>query len=156
MQAYYEGWLATGCPLVTTTGQANNNAQMMVPDYTKSKNPTGYYLCIRRCQGCHDRDQDCHFDASRTCCRAYGPAALRRVMGDHVVRALDYNSGFCSNDNGCSYTLGGCHCDKPNQEEGCNYHYPLNPNDDSLRYKVIWNQNKHQPRAFESLLAMEK
>jgi hypothetical protein len=157
LQAYYEGLMATGCPLVTTTGQANNNAQMMVPEYTKDKKPTGHYLCIRRCQGCHDYNNDCHFEVAQACCRAYGPAALRRVEGDYVVRASDYNAGWCEADNGCKYSIGsGCHCEKSNEEEGCNYDFPLNPNDESLKYKVIWNQHdSHRPREFESLLAME-
>lgn len=158
LQAYYEGWLATGCPLVQTQGQANNNAQMMVPEYTKDKKATGRYLCIRRCQGCHDYNHDCHFEVGQACCRAYGPSALRRVGGDHVMRAPDYNSGWCDADNGCKYSVGsGCHCEKSNDEDGCDYHFPLNPNDDSLKYKVIWKQQgSHPQRDFDSLLAMEK
>lgn len=159
LQAYYQGWMATGCPLVMTTGQKNNNAQMMVPEYTKDKKPTGHYLCIRRCQGCHDYNNDCHFEAAQACCRAYGPSALRRVQGsDHVIRAPDYNSGWCDADNGCKYSISsGCHCERSNEEEGCNYDFPLNPNDESLKYKIIWNQqDSHHPREFESLLAMEK
>jgi len=156
LQAYYEGWRAHGCPLVVTTGQPNNNAQMMVPEYTKSKDPTGRYLCIRRCQGCHDHDNDCHFDAARACCRAYGPSALRRVMGDYVVRASDWNSGWCDADNGCKFTApSGCHCEKSNQEEGCHYDFPLNPTDaKDLKYKVIWDQHSHRPQ-FESMLERE-
>jgi hypothetical protein len=158
LQAYYEGWMAHGCPLVTTSGQQNNNAQMMVPEYTKDKKPTGSYLCIRRCQGCHDYNNDCHLEVGQACCRAYGPSALRRVKEDFVVRAHDYNSGWCDANNGCKYAVGsGCHCEKSNEEEGCNYCFPLNPKDESLKYKVIWNQkDSHRPRDFESLLAMEK
>jgi hypothetical protein len=158
LQGYYEGWKATGCPLVVTTGQLNNNAQMMVPEYTKSKQPTGRYLCIRRCQGCHDYNNDCHFDASQACCRAYGPSALRPGAGDYVVRATDWNSGWCSNDNGCKYSVGsGCHCEKMNEEGGCNYEFPLNPNEASLKYKIIWKQQgSHSPRDDESFLAMAK
>lgn len=156
LQAYYEGWMATGCPLVTTTGQANNNAQMMVPEYTKEKKHTGHYLCIRRCQGCHDYNNDCHFEVAQACCRAYGPSALRPVSGDFVIRAADYNSGWCDPNNGCQYSIGsGCHCEKSNQEEGCKYEYPLNPNDASLKYKIIWNQHDSH-RTFDSMLAMEK
>jgi hypothetical protein len=157
LQAYYEGWMATGCPLVMTTGQANNNAQMMVPEYTEEKKPTGHYLCIRRCQGCHDYNNDCHFEVGQACCRAYGPSALRRVSRDFVVRAADYNAGWCDADNGCEYSIGsGCHCEKSDREEGCNYNFPLNPNDASLKYKVIWNQHDHHPKDFDSKLAMEK
>jgi hypothetical protein len=158
LQAYYEGWLENGCPLVTTNGQANNNAQMMVPEYTKEKKPTGHYLCIRRCHGCHDYNNDCHFEVAQACCRAYGPSALRPVAGGYVIHAHDYDSGWCG-DNGCQYSVGsGCHCEKSNQEEGCNYKYPLNPDDPSLKYKVIWNQHdSHRPReTFDSMLAMEK
>jgi len=158
LQAYYEGWMATGCPLVMTTGQANNNAQMMVPEYTKDRKPTGHYLCIRRCRGCHDYNNDCHFEVAQTCCRAYGPSALRPDSEDYVIRAPDYNSGWCASDNGCQYSIGsGCHCEKSNQEEGCNYDFPLNPNDASLKYKIIWSQHdSHRPRDFDSMLAMEK
>lgn len=158
LQAYYEGWMGTGCPLVLTTGQVNNNAQMMVPKYTKEQKPTGQYLCIRRCRGCHDYNNDCHFEAAQACCRAYGPSALRPVKGDYVVRAPDYNSGWCDVESGCKYSIGsGCHCEKSNDEEGCNYRYPLNPNDESLKYKIIWNQrDPHRPRDFDSMLEMEK
>jgi len=159
LQAFYEGWMATGCPLVVTTGQVNNNAQMMVPEYTKEKKATGHYLCIRRCHGCHNYNNDCHFEVARACCSAYGPSALRPVPGDYVIHAQDYNSGWCDANNGCQYSVGsGCHCEKSNQEEGCNYEYPLNPNDASLKYKIIWNQHdSHRPRdSFDSMLAMEK
>lgn len=158
LQAYYQGWSATKCPLVTTTGQANNNAQMMVPEYTKDKKPTGHYLCIRRCQGCHNYNNDCHLEVGQACCRAYGPSALRRVWGDFVERASDYNSGWCDSDNGCQYSITtGCHCEKTNEEKGCDYEFPLNPNDASLKYKIIWNQHdSHRPRDFQSMLAMEK
>jgi hypothetical protein len=156
LQAYYEGWTAHGCPLVTTSGQKNNNAQLMVPEYTNQKKPTGRYLCIRRCQGCHDYNEDCHLEVGQACCRAYGPSALRRVRGDFVQRAQDYGSGWCGANNGCEYSVAsGCHCNKSNQEEGCDYRFPLNPNDESLKYKILWSQDSHRPRGFESMLAME-
>lgn len=145
MQAYYEGWKATGCPLVRTTGQSNNDAQLMVPEYNpSSKQHTGYYLCIRRCNGCHNYKDDCHYDAGRACCRSYGPSALVRDWAtDRVSRAPDWNSGWCDWDNGCKYfAFQGCMCTNSNEEAGCNYDYPMNPKDAYwLKYKIIWNQH---------------
>jgi len=79
-------------------------------------------------------------------------------MGDFVQRAQDYGSGWCDANNGCEYSVAsGCHCSKSNQEEGCDYRFPLNPNDKSLKYKILWSQkDSHRPRGFESMLAMEK
>jgi hypothetical protein len=144
LQAYYEGWKAIGCPLVVTSGQDNDNAQLMVPEYTRDKRVTGYYLCIRRCNGCHSYENDCHYDAGGACCRAYGPSALKRNWETgFVTRATDWNSGWCDWDNGCYYQAGyGCVCAKSNEEEGCNYDYPANPKDAYwLKYKIIWNQH---------------
>jgi hypothetical protein len=144
LQAYYEGWKAIGCPLVVTSGQDNDNAQLMVPEYTRDKKVTGYYLCIRRCNGCHSYENDCHYDAGAACCRAYGPSALKRDWETgFVTRATDWNSGWCDWDNGCYYKAGyGCVCAKSNEEEGCNYDYPANPKDAYwLKYKIIWNQH---------------
>lgn len=143
MQAYYEGWKAFTCPLVVTTGQTNNNAQMMAAEYTKDKQATGYYLCIRRCNGCHNYHEDCHYDFSG-CCRSYGPSVLKRGWStDFVTRAGDWESGWCNWDNGCYYQVGlGCVCGKSNEENGCNYDYPLNPKDATwLKYKILWNQH---------------
>jgi hypothetical protein len=146
LQAYYEGWKATGCPLVKTTGQSNDNAQLMVPEFTPAKQPTGYYLCIRRCNGCHHYSDDCHYDAGSACCRSYGPSTLRRDWAtDRVSRATDWNSGWCDWDNGCKYLAGqGCMCTNSNEEAGCNYDFPLNPtNAYWLKYKIIWNQHSY-------------
>ncbi|BFI30377.1 hypothetical protein MPTK2_3g11600 [Marchantia polymorpha subsp. ruderalis] len=149
LQAYYEGWKAYSCPLVVTTGQTNNNAQMMVAEYTQDKRATGYYLCIRRCNGCHQYNEDCHYDYGSLCCRSYGPSVLKRDWSiGFVTRATD--SGWCDYDNGCSFQADigpfqadiGCICDKSNEENGCNYDYPLNPsNANWLKYKIIWNQH---------------
>ncbi|KAG6545026.1 hypothetical protein Mapa_013718 [Marchantia paleacea] len=143
LQAYYEGWKAHTCPLVVTEGQSNNKAQMFVAEYNQKSESTGYYLCIRRCNGCHAYDDDCHYDAGAMCCRSYGPSVLKRSSGDFVTRATDWYSGWCDWDNGCLYQAGyGCICSKSNEEEGCNYEYPLNsPGSYWLKYKVIWNQH---------------
>ncbi|KAG6541388.1 hypothetical protein Mapa_017257 [Marchantia paleacea] len=143
LQAYYEGWKANTCPLVVTSGESNNNAQMFVAEYTELlTEPTGYYMCIRRCNGCHNYYEDCHYDAGSVCCRSYGPSVLKR-NGDFVLRATDWNSGWCDWDNGCYYQAAyGCICSKSNEEEGCNYDYPLNiPGSYWLKYKIIWSQH---------------
>ncbi|OAE31954.1 hypothetical protein AXG93_4421s1050 [Marchantia polymorpha subsp. ruderalis] len=143
LQAYYEGWKAVTCPLVVTTGQDNNYAQMMVPEYTEDKEYTGYYLCIRRCSGCHDYWNDCHYDSRAMCCRSYGPSVLKLDWSTgFVTRATDWNSGWCEYDNGCYYTtFQGCVCGSSNHENGCNYEYPANRTDAWLKYKIIWNQH---------------
>ena len=142
LQAYYEGWRASGCPLVITEGQSNNRAQMMVPEYNSMKQHTGYYLCIRRCKGCHEYTKDCWYDAGPACCRAYGPSVLKIDANDRAYRATDYNAGWCDWDNGCYYVWGqGCICSKSNEENGCNYVFPLNPSGAYwLKYKIIWNE----------------
>lgn len=115
----------------------------MVPEYTRDREHTGYYLCISCCNGCHSYENDCHYDAGSACCRAYGPSALKRDWETgFVTRATDWNSGWCDWDNGGYYQAGyGCVCSKSNEEEGCTYDYPANPRHaDWLKYKIIWNQ----------------
>ncbi|KAL2619901.1 hypothetical protein R1flu_000106 [Riccia fluitans] len=144
LQAYFEGWKANTCPLVVTEGQTNNNAQMFVNEYTEDRQPTGHFLCIRRCNGCHNYEKDCWYQAAG-CCRSYGPSVLKRTGDprDFVQRATDYNAGWCDWDNGCLYVVGrGCLCEKSNEENGCNYVYPMNDKDAYwLKYKVIWSQH---------------
>ncbi|PTQ27330.1 hypothetical protein MARPO_0205s0001 [Marchantia polymorpha] len=145
LQAYYEGWKAFTCPLVVTTGQTNNNAQMMVAEYTKEKQATGYYLCIRRCIGCHNYKEDCHYKSSKACCRSYGPSVLKLdSIAGFVTRATYRDSGWCDWDNGCIYKVFvGCVCINSNDENGCNYVYPLNPQNATwLKYNILWTQHE--------------
>ena len=129
----------------------NNRAQMMVPEYTSDKRHTWYYLCIRRCKGCHNYREDCRYDSKPpTWCRSYGKSALKINGNDRAYRTTDYFAEWCDWDNGCTYiALEQCFCTKENEENGCNYDYPLTDRVYAKwhKFKIIWNQHNEAVNA---------
>lgn len=124
LQAAFEGWLAVGCPKLTTS----NNFVYQQMEILDATNDIVTYQCKTAKLGCSS-DDDCHIGGAGSVCYCYGPSCFdtgKWITGTEdnrtTVRASQSGSYSQGVNNACYYHVGVyCLCNK-NWSDGLGEH----------------------------------